>query len=255
MSRYRRGRYYKARSAGHNAAIRHIQEAREFSRSVGGTDEDIKKIFFNLTNNSLNKLFEVYGRDYGADKESYARNAYHKWKSGHTKMSGMIAERLFNILPRFLPIEVKLNLVKSLWDHTKPTSNQTIQVKDEDDPNAIKHQVHAYFTEKLSKHMIPDDFTRRFKWLAGDDSNVRQELENYFMGLQGSLSLEQAYQVIDALYAQMSATEGNYSAQHEIKVGGHSVVVSFRRVKEDLFEKYGCLTFIIAAVILYLIFK
>lgn len=255
MSRSRRGRYYNARSAAHNAAIRHIQEAREFSRSVGGTDEDIKKIFFNLTNNSLNKLFEVYGREYGTDKESYARNTYHKWKSGHTKMSGMVAERLFKLLPSFLPIEAKLNLVKSLWNHTKPTSNRMIQVKDEDDPNAIKHQVHAYFTEKLSKHMIPDNFTRRFNWLAGDDSNVRQELENHFMGLQGSLSLGQAYQVIDTLYAQMSATEGNYNAQHEIKVGGHSVVVSFRRAKEDLFEKYGCLILIIASVVLFLISK
>jgi hypothetical protein len=96
-------RYYRRRSyastAGQEAARRHIEEARQFEKEMGGTVSDVKQYFFSLHDTELNAVFAAYSRRYGASKEAYARQVFSRWKSGSTQMSGVVAKRLFDFLP------------------------------------------------------------------------------------------------------------------------------------------------------------
>src|SRR6516162_9877232 len=112
MPRYRRN--YRSRShrltAGQHAARRHIEEARQFEREMGGTVSDVKKYFFGLNNTELKAVFAAYGGKYGASPEEYARKEFPRWKSGSTKMSGLVAKMLFEFLPPRMHLATKLEL-------------------------------------------------------------------------------------------------------------------------------------------------
>ena len=96
--RYHRSRG-QASTAGQKAARRHIEEARQFEKEMGGTVSDVKKYFFGLKDAELNAVFAAYSLRYGAAKEEYARQAFSRWKSSSTQMSGLVAKRLFTLLP------------------------------------------------------------------------------------------------------------------------------------------------------------
>ena len=49
MSSYR----YSSRSAGLERALQHIEEAKQLTRELGGTDKDVKEYFFSLPTNEL----------------------------------------------------------------------------------------------------------------------------------------------------------------------------------------------------------
>jgi hypothetical protein len=132
-------RYYGRRShtsiAGQQAARRHIEEARQFEKEMGGTVSDVKKYFLGLTDAELNAVFVAYSRQYGPSKEAYARQAFSRWKSGRTQMSGSVAKRLFDLLPPRMPIATKLELAGNVWRHFGTTSTHHFTVGPNADTN------------------------------------------------------------------------------------------------------------------------
>ena len=64
-TRYARSRGYRGRNQGMERALKHIEEGREFSREIGGTDEDVKAYFFQLNPSELSQILSEYGRLYG----------------------------------------------------------------------------------------------------------------------------------------------------------------------------------------------
>jgi hypothetical protein len=103
-----RGRAY---SRGSEAARRHIEEAKRFSNEIGGIDDDVKKYFFRLTPTQLEPILDEYGQIHGLSARDYAEKTIAKWSSGRTHMSGMVAARLFNLLPPRMPLSEKYDLV------------------------------------------------------------------------------------------------------------------------------------------------
>src|SRR6266700_1037152 len=114
MAQYRRFRS-RYRNAGIEHAMRHIEEARELSRELGGTDEDVKEYFFSLRSSQLLRILDAYEGQYGKEARKYAEETIPAWRSGRRKMSGQNASRLFHLLPRFMPLERKYALIESLW--------------------------------------------------------------------------------------------------------------------------------------------
>src|SRR5712671_1720746 len=114
----RRRRYARSRyDAGRARALRHIEEARIFSREIGGFDEDVKKYFFSLSPAQLRPVLDEYEAKYGRDARRWAEKARPKWRSGRTKMGGTTAKRLFGLLPPRMPLPEKFSLVENLWEH------------------------------------------------------------------------------------------------------------------------------------------
>ena len=105
----------------------HAQEAKEFSKLVGGTDEDIKQWFFGLSAAERGPIIQAYGDAYGQLRREYAEEAFPHWRSGRRRMSGLVAKRLYSLLPPHMPISARLSLVESLWRHVAPTRVGTDQ--------------------------------------------------------------------------------------------------------------------------------
>ncbi|ASE23791.1 hypothetical protein D3X12_18555 [Pseudomonas protegens] len=206
MGRYNHGarRRTKYRSnAGQEAARRHIQEAEAFSQEIGGNDIDVKRYFFGLSGSELESILIEYGKTYGSEAEGYARNTMHKWRSGTTKMSGMIAKRLFDLLPPRMPERKKYELAESVWLHFGPTSRHAYTAGPQTDVAALVQAVSEKLDQVVVSYGLPENVKARFNWLAAGDVVIKEQLLNHFRQLQKSIAAEKINLEIPVLQKQV----------------------------------------------------
>lgn len=223
-------RYYRRRScasiAGQQAARRHIEEARQFEKEMGGTVSDVKKYFFGLEDAELNAVFVAYSRQYGAPKEEYARQAFYKWKSGSTQMSGRVAKRLFDLLPPRMPIATKLELAGNVWRHFGTTSTHHFTLGPNADPKLVMDRIHETLTAEILDYDIPDNVKNWFDWLAAEDVSVKEHLLNYFRQMDRKIAIDSLNEQLPLLQAQIRDHSGHTGSVHaKIKIHKHSVQI------------------------------
>jgi hypothetical protein len=113
--RYDNRRHSRSRRPpGLEKALQHIEEGRRLSIELGGTDRDVKQYLFSLGPTELKPILDAYERQHGQQAREYAQDTIPQWRSGKRQMSGLVAARLFSLLPAFMPVERKFDLVKSL---------------------------------------------------------------------------------------------------------------------------------------------
>jgi hypothetical protein len=217
--------YYRSRDAGIEFAREHIRQARELSRELGGTDEDVKEYFFGLSGKELRRVLDQYERDNGRGAREYAEATIPAWKSGAVKMSGQNASRLFKLLPQFMPLEAKYALVESLWGKMGPRSECSVAFGPGANERQVTELVRQHVTATVSGHSIPEALQNRFRWLADGDVRVMEQLLNHFL----TRDREQAIMAVSAQVALLLPHARNSAVlqafRRELKIGGHTVHV------------------------------
>jgi hypothetical protein len=263
------GRRSFRRNWGIDRAMQHVSEARELSRELGGTDEDVKQYFFSLTESQLRPIFEAYEREHGKSARQYAETTFRSWRSRTTKMSGQTAGRLYALLPRFMPMDRKYALVESLWKQKGPRSEYSISFG----PQAIWTQVtllvRCHLTTTATSQNIPEPLQQRFRWLADMDAQVMQQMLNHFL----QQDREQAVAAVDAQVAmilQTIRTSPDVKAfRRDLKLGNHNVHVFYDPRATDVtitpgaprfrpapdYSWLGCLGLIVVVIVLVFLFR
>lgn len=229
MGRYRGNRYrsYNRRSIGHERALEHIREAEALSRELGGTDQDVKSYFFSLSSVQLRAIFDKYESEYGSSAREYAEKTLPSWKNGKVHMSGMVAERLFNLLPPVMPIEAKFQLTESLWKHVGPSSSKKYFVGVDVNLEDISNRVKSHLEEVVTHYQIPSSMEARFNWLSQGDVTVKQQLLNYFRQQEKALLSEALRTQLPVLIDHLNSEKGSLTTHvaQVLKVGKHEVQV------------------------------
>lgn len=225
MARRYRSRGYGTYDAGAEAARRHIEAARELSRELGGTDKDVKEYFFKLPQNKLDVILREYGRLYGSSAKSYAEQTMPKWRSGRTQMSGLVAERLFNLLPPRMPLSAKYQLTENLWEHFGPRSKKRLRIGLDADVDEAVEAVRAHFDEVVLHYKIPDQLERRFNWLSAGDVSVKQELLNHLRSKERLLLSEGARIQLPMMLSHMREDIARRTSRmaQTLKIGKHEL--------------------------------
>lgn len=226
-SSYRRGRSFDYRSVGYERALEHIREAEVLSRELGGTDQDVKQYFFSLSPAQLREILDKYERKYGMYAREYAEKTLPSWRSGKVHMSGMVAERLFNLLPPMMPLEAKFRLTESLWKHVGPSSNKKYYVGHDVNIEEISQRVKEHLEEVVTHYQIPSSMEERFNWLSHGDVGIKQQLLNHFQQLEKQL-LSHALEIeLPILLNHLNSEKGNLTTNitQVLKVGKHEVQV------------------------------
>jgi len=219
----RRRNIYRISKAGLARANQHIREAKELSRELGGTDQDVKRYFFGLSPAELCLILDAYEREHGKDARKYAEGTVPTWRSGSRKMSGQTAARLFKLLPRFMPLDRKYALVESLWELQAPRSEYSIAFGRNADAREVGEVVDRHVTATVNGHTISEGLQRRFEWLADGDAKVMQELLNHFLIRDRQLAIAAvgAEVVLILQHARVDSVVRAFT--RELKVGGHTV--------------------------------
>lgn len=152
-----------------------MSERAALTRQFSGIDKDVEQHFLQLDLGALNRLFDTYGKMYGAKPEAYARNTYEKWRSGAVKISGQTASRLMELLPPVLAPSARFDLIKKL--RAGQFRKQFLRVQStpatwrQDLLKPIQGLVSASATFTL-----PEALVEKAKWLADGDAKAAQAL-------------------------------------------------------------------------------
>lgn len=149
-------------SYGNRFAEQHIMEAKAFSRELCGIDEDVKDYFFNLPENELNQILRLYGMRFGKNAEQYARQTFRRWKTGTTQMSGLVAQRLFSLLPSRMPIQKKFELAENIWCHFGPSSQNTFVIGPRTNLDSLVMTVAEKLDSVILSYGIPENVKNRY---------------------------------------------------------------------------------------------
>lgn len=218
---------YASRDIGRERALEHIRQAGVLSRELGGTDKDVKSYFFSLHNSERSRILDEYERIHGRSARDYAEKTIPKWRSGETQMSGMVAERLFSLLPKYMPIEQKFKLTESLWRHIGPTSRRDIYVNPAVPFGELEQVVRGYLETDVLDYKIPEQIERRFQWLSQGDIGVKQQLLNHLRQLEKGLAAESLRVNLPTLARHLQSTQGRLTASlsHRLEIGKNSITV------------------------------
>lgn len=213
-------------SRGDEFARRHIEEAEAFTREMGGVDQDVKKYFFELSSERLSSILSEYRVIYGQAAGQYAYDTLRLWKSGSRRMSGLVAKRLFELLPRRMPLPDKYKLVESLWRIKGPSSSKQLFVGTDATGEEVRQIVEQHFNEIVTPHQIPSHIALRFKWLSEGDVKIQQDLYNYYSSLDKSLVVKGLEQRIPMLMNEIGKSLGT-SISQTVRIGNHELTLSF----------------------------
>ncbi len=174
MAYYRRGyrsKHARQRTAGMERALQHIGEYNALASRLGPIVDDIKKAFFGLSGADLARLLNIYEKQNGAKAANYARKTFGIWKAGQRKMSGQTAERLLNLVPKYLDFQQRYRMLNRLCDHhvTKRRVHVTINTKHPADGlSALKNHMEDFCNIDTLKH-LPGHVMDTATWLHDSD--------------------------------------------------------------------------------------
>lgn len=215
------------RSVGLEAALQHIEEAKQLSKELGGTDKDVKEYFFSLSPKELQTIWDKYQANYGEEPRNYAEITLPKWRSGKVQMSGLVAGRLFSLLPPLMPISAKYALTKNLWEHMGPSSRKTLRIGLNGDITQVVEAVRAHIEEVVINYKIPDGLENRFNWLSEQDVHVKQDLLNNLLVAEKNLVVEGAQNQLPTMLAHMGSLSGEQTHRlaQVLKLGKHELEI------------------------------
>jgi hypothetical protein len=228
MSRSRyRGRsssYYRSRSYGRERALEHIAAAKRLTAELGGMDQAVKAYFFNLPPIELTAILDDYQRAYGSKAHQYATNTIPKWRTGRVQMGGMVAERLFNLLPPGMPLGVKYKLVEGLWHHVGPSSKHRIRVGTNANVAEVIELARSKITEFVVNYKIPSNLESRFNWLSAGDVSLKQMLLSHVQEVEKTIVVEAVRAQVPVMLEHLRSAGSHTGRLAQIvRVGKHEL--------------------------------
>lgn len=233
--------YYGSRSYALQRALAHIAAAKRLTAQLGGMDQAVKAYFFALPPSELAAVLDEYERRYGRPAREYAANTIPKWRTGRVQMGGMIAERLFNLLPPRMPLAVKFKLVEGLWHHVGLSSKYQLRVTPDANVAQIVESVRLKISEFVANYKIPPDLERRFDWLAAGDVAVKQLLLGHIQEIEKTVAVEAIRAQLPVMLEHLRSAGSHTgrlaqivrAGQHELEIVMCSTVTKISAEKLD----------------------
>jgi len=222
---YRR-RKYSSRAYGSEHAKWHLQQAEIFSSEVGGADYAVKEAFFSLSGKALDYLLEKYGELYGSAAQDYARKTIPKWRTKQTGMSGMVAQRLFKLLPPLMPTDQKHKVFEAIWKSYGPSSQHYLYLGPDSDASAVIKAIDDHFESLNLSHKIPSSLEHRFDWLSDNDVTVKKRLLDHFLSEQ-----RKAANATAALHVPMMLQSMNEDVERKISKLSHTAFAGNHQIE------------------------
>jgi hypothetical protein len=213
---------------------RYINAAERLTNELGGTEEKVKRWLFSARGQVLDEILDAYAIQYGHPARAYAAGAIPKWESGRVKMSGRVAERLFSLLPPYMPPILKYEIVEGLWRHYGPSSKTTIWASPEVSLDELMANVQERVDKLITSYAIPPCLEARFAWLASGDVGIKQQLLNHLRTTDKAMAVASARAKIPVLIEHLKTDDAGLT-QHvsqNLSVGKHllEIVIDWHAV-------------------------
>jgi hypothetical protein len=146
-------------------------------------------------------------------------------------MSGLVAGRLYALLPPRMPLEAKYKLTEALWQHVGPSSKKTLRVGIDTTVDAIVETAAKHIDDVVTSYKIPSDLERRFEWLSAGDVDIKQKLLNHLRSMEKELLVSALGQQLPVLLDHLKSSSGQLTHRlaQVAKVGKHELEILLDR--------------------------
>lgn len=152
----------------------YVNQKSKMAKEIGPIVYDLERTFLSLGRINMTKVFSEYEAEFGASAATYARKTYVKWQTGKVQMSGKVAGRLLNFVPRFLSTEKRYALVEALCEHHRLKRFRRIEI-DLRNPNpGLKETEEAIreFVRMSTLESLPSKVLEAVTWLNDNDTKA-----------------------------------------------------------------------------------
>ena len=220
----------RSKSAGQYAREKHVREAEQLTRELGGADQIVKSWFFSASDDDLKAVLDEYERQFGAGRRAYAEGAIDQWMTGRRRMSGVVAERLFKVIPRFMPAADRLRIAEHLWRHLLRNERVLLEVNPQaPEDEIIASIVHHVASAEVSAAHI-ESYRERFEWLEDGEVLALNDILAHLARLHRDAVIAAASNKVSMLVSHLRT---NADIDGEIRetfdASGVSVTVRFSR--------------------------
>ena len=208
---------------------RRIEEAERLRAELGDAEAQARDTFLNLDAQRRLHLLHAYRERHGQRQYEYCIATLDRWRSGRVKMSGLVAERIFDLLPRFVTPGERHQIAEKLWTHLSPGSDNQILVRRDSSPEQVRSALDDYARRHIRSYNFPDRLRERFTWIANRDVRVTESLLNHFQQIEYRIAVD-AIRVRLPIIEEKLRTLGEgfaATATEEIRVGKHRLKIVF----------------------------
>ena len=239
--RYRRRYHRRSAFHGSKAAIQHVSARRELSQRIAGIDQDVLEILYRAPYRTFVDLLLAYERLHGKAAADYLEKAFPRWRDGQTKVSGQSAERLVNLVPKFLTRDQRYTLLKKLYDANKSRQWEHFHVDIVlGHTENVSDKINSVMQRLCSKpklNELPEAIQRTVAWVCNEDSAAARSImaaieteESVLLASGGQVEIKR---LIDLIGRMDRSAQGTHSIQFPYG----SLMVMVRQ--PTFFEKLG----------------
>lgn len=214
--RYRTyGRRRSSRRTGAQWAAYHLGQRDRISHELGGVDQDVLNVFFNLDDRPLAALIALYRRRYGDSAASYARATIPKWKAGTVRCSGQTVERLIATLPEVIDFTTKCDLLQRMRERTRTVDRVQLTVS----PSNWRARLTPHLESAISRPytaQLPVAVERRLTWLASEDGQLASRLLAEIEAAESATTIAFVERELGVLGKMLSELDGRAVVKHVI---------------------------------------
>ena len=164
-----------------------------------------------------------------------AIETFDSWKSGKRKMSGLVAGRLYNLLPPIMPIETKYSMVKVLWNKYGPKTNKVLKVGSGVNANEIYSEAKNYLIKIVQDWEVNENLKKRFNWLSSGDVNIYEKLLNHYKDLEKVQIIAGLKNKMPVLVEFINKNENiTVSLTETINIVNHKLEIKFNANQEGI---------------------
>ena len=226
MARSNYRRHYRSRDEiSYEYARQHIDDYHRLVRELGGTVEDVKQYLFSLAPQQLQRILDAYEQKHGAQKRKYAASTVEKWRTSQVHMSGTVAERLFALLPPYMPLATQYQLIENLWNHVGPKSKKTLRIGLDASIEQALDAITSHINDVVVHFRIPESLECRLNWLAAGDAHVKQDLLNHLRSFEKALVVDGARAHLPVMLEHLRSESGRQTHRiaDVLKIGNHEL--------------------------------
>ena len=205
-----------------------ISQRAELTYLFRGLDVEVQDIFLNMDGFQLTRLLTEYKRQHGGSAASYARRTFPKWKSGSVQMSGMVRERLLNLVPLFMSEAGRFDLIRKMRsNYIKPTSIR-LEVPADSWEDEVIPAVNSV-VEQSQYDNLPAEVVARARWLAAGDNQALREAIARLEAEEARIKVAQLHVEFDRIRRLLSEAENAKSVSHTIELPQGTIHVTIKR--------------------------
>lgn len=213
-----------------------IRNARVLSELLAGIDDDVKVAFARLSPSSLCALMIDYEAAYGESARRYAERSWRQWSLGEVQMSAEVAQRLLALVPKFMTLDERFEIVKKLRDKYRPERvHRRIVCRSNELRQAVLPAV-AELVDRSSLVAFPQSLVDRIEWILDSDVAATHKLLSAVETEEAErrvAHLEAEFQNIDDMIRRMP---GKGAFTHRIDLPQGSITVVISRPRPDLLK-------------------